>query len=323
MSKHARGAGAIAVFFTIAMMACTDLSSVPAGPESEPVFSVSSGPVLDEGVIAANLADLNAQLAAGGANYAIERVELSLAPAADPANPNVVFAFDRTLRLASRWVAGDARRLADGDNITYAHFTPLLAATGAGAVGPSIDAAFDTWNAVQCSKLPLVKRTLAPNVIPSAIVGAGGFVMDPFAADISTVGFLPGSIFDAVLGPGASGSVLGVTFTFVFIEFVGGPPTDINADGKLDTAIKEIWYNNAFVWSTNGTGGVDVESTALHEDGHALELGHFGRVAINFKTGKLTVSPRAVMNAFILGVLREPLGTDNGSYCGDWSNWPT
>jgi len=112
-----------------------------------------------------------------------------------------------------------------------------------------------------------------------------------------------------------------VTFTFIWVDG-NGDPTDINGDHRNDTALKEIWYNNAFLWSTNGGAGVDVETVALHEEGHAVELGHFGRVAGNVQTGKLTVSPRAVMNAFILGVLRSPLGTDEASYCGNFASWP-
>jgi hypothetical protein len=28
------------------------------------------------------------------------------------------------------------------------------------------------------------------------------------------------------------------------------------------------------------------------------------------------------MNAAILGTLRQPLGTDNSAYCGNWAQWP-
>jgi hypothetical protein len=314
--------GSLVLALAAAIAACTESAPSPASPDDEPAFAVTSAPLLDAAVIQASLAQLNARLVADGAPYAIEQIELSLAPTADPANPNIVFAFDRALRLTSRWVPGDVRRGADGNNITFANFEPFMVANGVTPGEAAIDAAFATWNGVTCSKLPLVKRVLPPGIFPSVVFGLGGFTNDPFAADISNIGFLPGFLFDAFLGPGASTSVLGVTFTLIFLESIGGPPSDIDANHRFDTAIKEIWYNDNFLWSTNGGAGVDIETVALHEEGHGLEMGHFGRIAGNLKTGKLIVSPRAVMNAVILGTLRQPLGTDNSAYCGNWAQWP-
>lgn len=308
--------------FAGTIAACTSDAPAPIEPESDAAFSVATAPALEYDAIQQNLANINAQLASNGASFVVERVELSLAPNADPASPNLIFAFDRTLRLPSRWVPGDARRFADGDNLTFANFVPLMIANGATPGEAAIDAAFATWNGVQCSNLPLVKRVLPGNIFPSAILGFSGLANDPFAADIATIGFVPGFIFDLVLGPGTSSSVLGVTFTFVFVKFAGGPPSDIDNNQRTDTAIKEIWYNDAFLWTNSGGAGTDIETVALHEEGHALELGHFGRVVVNTRKNTLNVSPRAVMNAFILGALRQPLGTDNSAYCSNWANWP-
>jgi len=320
-TSHGRMSLLFLLLLSVGMIgACSDSTTAPA-EDIAPAFTRTAGPGPDGDHIRTRLHALNQRLALEGAPYAVARVELSLAPNANPASPGVVFALDRTLRLTSRWVPGDARRLADGSNITYASFAPLMVANGAGPVSAAADAAFSTWNVVSCSNLPLVRRTLAPNVFPGALFALPGFVNDPLAADVATIGFLPGAFFDLFLGPGASTEVLGVTFTFVFIDG-NGDPTDIDFDGRDDTALKEIWYNNTFEWSTTGGGDADVETTMLHEDGHALELDHFGRVAVNTKTGQLIVSPRAVMNRFILGVLRTPLGTDVGGYCGNFSSWP-
>jgi hypothetical protein len=268
------------------------------------------------------LAAVNARLAAEGANFAVDRAELSLAPTASIDRAQVIYAFDRTLRLDSRWVPGDPRRDADGNNITFMDDRSFMQANGAGDAEPSIDASLATWEQEGCSNLTLVKRP--DNGLLNSVIFAGNG--DPFAADILTLGFLPGAYFDLVLGAGASQSVLGVTFTYIFGSYDSEgnfTPSDINNDNRTDTALKEVWYNNAFTWTTSNTTDVDIQTVALHENGHALELGHFGKVSVNTSAGKLQVSPRAVMNAFILGVLRTPLGTDDAGYCGNFSSWPS
>ena len=104
--------------------------------------------------------------------------------------------------------------------------------------------------------------------------------------------------------------MLGVTFTFTWIA-----APDV-------VALKEVWYNDDFTWSNDGSGGIDIESVALHENGHALGFGHFGRIFITNGNGKLHVAPRAVMNASYLGPVREPLGTDKASFNNVYGNWP-
>ena len=82
-----------------------------------------------------------------------------------------------------------------------------------------------------------------------------------------------------------------------------GVPTDIDGDGYADTAFMEVWYNNGFTWTLTGVGGTDVQTAALHENGHALGLGHYGKVHATFpppkEFGLLHISPRAVMNGSV------------------------
>ena len=309
---------AIATVLTACAPDATEpIASTAAVVSQSPAYA-KAGTSTGEGV-SPELQKINAALAAAGAGYAVEMAEISFAPTASVDKAQIIYAFDRTLRLASKWVPGDVRRGADGVNITYMIDQSYMNASGAGDAESAIDASFGTWQHVSCSNLNIVKRPDDGN-LNSAVLGYG----NPFAADIETLGFLPGGLFDALLGPGASTNVLGVTFTFIFGSTVGGQfiPSDVDNNGRTDTALKEVWYNNAFSWTTSDAPGVDVETVALHENGHALELGHFGKVSVTTSNGKLHVSPRAVMNAFILGVLRTPLGTDNASYCGNFASWP-
>ena len=274
--------------------------------------------------VQAYLQQVNADLVGRGLSIAVQKVEWVGGGGRFEAG-QTVYANDRELRIAAQWVPGDPERMADGNNITYVVDKSFAGANSYNPIAvvdaePAIDASFETWNELACSNLNIVKREDAAGTNYSVLLNTGDPVIDPFHADISTIGFLPGAIFDAVLGPGASSNVLGVTITFVWID-EDGNPTDVNGDGYDDTALVEVWYNDNFAWSTDGTLN-DIETVALHENGHALGLGHFGKVFVTEKNNKLHVSPRAVMNAFILGDLHNPLGTDNGAFCGLYASWP-
>ncbi len=271
---------------------------------------------------------INDYLEAAGLSVRIQKAEISFAENAPADAASVVFTNDRTLRLSTRWVPGDPRREADGDNITYLVDQSFRMANGSAGLlnsEPAVDSAFSTWDGLECSNVDLVKRADTdpnPNFV-LALFGLANFnTANPNAADITTTGFLPGFVFD-LLAPQGSQFILGVTWTLIFVDQNG--PTDIDGNGYFDTGLKEVWYNNAFTWTDTGAGGIDIETVAFHENGHAMELGHFGKVHATFSPqgGRLHVSPRAAMNAFILGTLREPLGTDNASYCGIFGAWPT
>lgn len=322
----------------VGLAACEDSvtspprSPGPAGSSASSASASLEGGGADLEPVATSIGGINAALDDADAGVRLARMEW-VEPAAagrddvpqeDPPN-HEVFADDRQLRLGSRWVPGDDRR--DG-RTTLAYTVDQTFATASGAAGPvdgepEIDASFDTWNAVQCSDLTVEKQA-DPGSIPSGILVGG----ETEGLDIGEVGFLPGAIFDALLGPGASEQVLGVTFTFVFVE--DGTPTDVDGDGNNDTAFKEVWYNDAFDWTADAAAaGQDVQTVALHENGHTLELGHFGKIHATFnqgegndRPGRLHVSPRAVMNALVLGPQRELLGTDRGAFCGQFGSWP-
>ena len=269
---------------------------------------------------------VNTQLAERGLNIRLAYAEtVTSGNSEQPAKGKIIFENDRRLRLNAQWVPGDPRRSSDGNTLNYITWGPFATAnfgTDDAINGiPAIDASFDTWDAADnSSKLIITKRpTTAEN--PSIILGG-----NPFLADISQVGFLPGQLFDIVLEPGARENVLGVTFTFVWVD-QNDNPTDINNDGYNDVALKEVWYNDDFLWTDAGNSGgaIDIETVALHENGHALGFGHFGKISItglNAPNLRLHVSPRAVMNAIILGTQRELLGTDLSSYQSIYGDWP-
>jgi hypothetical protein len=130
------------------------------------------------------------------------------------------------------------------------------------------------------------------------------------AADITHTGWLPAGLLN--------NRVIAVTFTFIFVS--GGVPTDIDNNGGADVAFREILYNNAFLWGINSN--VDVETIALHESGHGLSQGHFGKAFGTLSNGKLHFAPRAVMNAAYSGIQQDIQATDNGGHCSIWGSWP-
>ena len=221
----------------------------------------------------------------------------------------------RLHRQPVRWVPGDPRRHADGNNLTYLVDRAGLASSGldVAVAEDSIDGAMRTWASVPCfaPKVGVVKRADSgadPDIF-DAINGFGEFG-DYRLADVVHAGWMPPAFFDEVAGPGSGEVVLAFSVTFVYV----GPddkPTDVNRDGYLDTAANEIYYNEAFAWLLAADGkGIDLESVALHELGHSLGIGHFD------------ATPTAVMSPVYVGEHRglEPL--DRAALCSIWGNWP-
>ncbi|HYU52588.1 MAG TPA: hypothetical protein VEK37_06565, partial [Gemmatimonadaceae bacterium] len=157
-----------------------------------------------------------------------------------------------------------------------------------------------------------------PDLIDGIILGDPSRIGTPFA-DITHAGWLPRAFFDA-LAPNGSTFILGVTFTFVFID-ANHNPTDIDHDGRADVAFREIYYNQRFFWTTDPTygGAIDIQSVVTHESGHAYGLGHFGYVFLNPK-GVIKYAPRAVMTAVYVSSFRDLTGTDDASFCELWAS---
>lgn len=152
----------------------------------------------------------------------------------------------------------------------------------------------------------------------------GGGIIDAslIQADMTQVGFLgTGAIF------APETSTLGVTYT-LFWSDENGNLTDIDGNGKIDVAFREIYYNDQYNWADNGLEGVQPDGTrlfdfpavAIHEVGHGFSAAHFGSIGVH--KGELKASPQAIMNAIYGGIQRDLTGRDTGSHCSNWAQWP-
>ena len=130
---------------------------------------------------------------------------------------------------------------------------------------------------------------------------------------------MPAEFFDAIAPPNGSEFILGVTFTFIWV-YSNGDPVDTDKNGKADVYTREIYYNDAFPWADGDH--YDVETIALHEAGHGLSQGHFGKLFKTEKNGKYHFAPRAVMNAGYTGIQTSINKTDKAGHCSNWAQWP-
>lgn len=266
------------------------------------------------------LVQINAELESAGADFRVEMAEY-ITTGAGGQFGQTIYAFNRgNKQLSAHFVPGDPRRggatditwLVDGVNVTAdGGLTPTQ-------VFDAIDRAMATWQNELCSDIPLTGFGPYPYDFGYVqyLYGFGG--MPAFYADVTHAGWLPAGFFNAIAPPNGSASILGVTFTFVWVE--DGEPTDIDGNGKSDVAFREIYYNDRFGWKVNGT--YDIETIALHEFGHGLSQAHFGAIFATTSNAKLHFSPRAVMNAAYSGIQQQLTGTDTGGHCSIWAHWP-
>lgn len=325
----------VPVFVLAAFSACADQPVAP-NADSE-VAAVSPNAALtarggivpkapDHTALVAALAEANAELEDRG--LAIQKVEYVTAAGSQMLG-QIVFVNDRgSKQLDAHWVHEDPRR-GGRTNITYA-VDGTEAETANGVTAPqvigAIDEAMKTWDAASCSEFGMTNLGVVPVEI-GAVQGILGFGSGlAVNADIVHAGWLPAGFFDA-LTPDGSQFILGVTFTFTFIDGMGNE-TDIDGDGRADAALREIYYNDAFPWGIDvtGTGAadpIDVETVVLHEAGHGLSQGHFGRIFGTLANLRLHFSPEAVMNAAVFGLKQDLLGTDVGGHCSIWGGWPS
>jgi len=270
---------------------------------------------------------MNANLATRHAKFQIDHVEWVTRSGQQQVG-QIVFANDRgNKHTGAHFVPNDPRR-GHGNAITYlVDQSDGATHTGAALTNAQTEAAIDramhTWDVAACSKFPIIKVT-DTGADPDLIDGILGFgeIGTPFA-DITHAGWMPAAFFD-LFAPGGSTFIVGITFTFIFVDDVTGVPTDINHDGEEDTAFHETYYNDAFPYgiNTDNTSALDVETVVLHESGHGLDQGHFGKIFGTVNNGKLHFAPLAVMNAILSTPKHSLLGTDKAGHCSIWGSWP-
>ena len=308
--------------FTLAVAAgsfclagCQDEAAGP-DPLVAPQFSVSPA----ANAIAAMMDQMNVTLEANGEDLRVAMAEYI--GAGDEAGATVIARNVGNKMLGADFVPFDPSRAgwsgsvggAD-DDITYAidqtlDAVPPVGGLTAAQTTAAIVRGIGTWDAVTCSALPPTQNPAGAVDIGyvAALNGLGGSFN--VLADVQHAGWRDINF---------AGGILGVTITFVFVS--GGNPTDIDGNGLLDTAFREVYFDPTWVWQDDGVSNIDVESVAAHEFGHGLSQGHFGNIYIK-NDGSLKAAPRAMMNALYASPYRSLAGTDVGGHCGIWDAWP-
>ena len=250
--------------------------------------------------------------------YAVFSAEYITAGESDQIGRTVIFKDVSNKQLSADFVAGLSLDGTDAVSYYIDEKRPS-ADLGIAQTSAAIQRAMSTWDGVVCSDLGMYQVPSSKRVTTGYIAKLLGYPGSfDYVADLVHAGWLGAGFFDSI-APEGSTYILGVTFTIIFTD-ANGNPSDVDNNGKLDVAWREIYYNDAFPWADGNH--YDVETIALHEAGHGLSQAHFGSAFFDAGAGQLHFSPRAVMNAAYSGIQTQIGETDNAGHCSNWSNWP-
>jgi hypothetical protein len=281
--------------------ACSDSDTQPSTAPTDPAFA-QARPAALTGTPAERAAQIaqgvNARLAAKGSRLRLTDAHFFTVGKGVPPF--------RSHNFDARWPKRDLTYYIDASDFT--------ADAPAGPVDAALVAGYETWDAVRNITLSLTRvpdNQSNPDLLDAINLNPDGTctlfdgIIDtdwqgPYA-DIVLGGWLAEDYFSKCLG---SGDIIAVTWTF-------SDPADLNHDKFNDIQYVEQYFNDAWGYVTTGSqyldfdGPFDVQSIAVHEDGHALGLDHTGGPNANqpFKlhpNGRV-FSPEAVMNPFDLG----------------------
>ena len=313
----------------------TPSSAAEAKAASTPDEVVAVSPILGQ---------INARLAASRLSIRVDRAQLlySTKGLAGGQKATLLLANDRSRGNGVEWVKGDPRRdgrigvtYAIGSNTSVAPFTRDADGSNVRQLTTAeqeakIDEAVAAWRALTCSSKPITRVPVPAGTDPDYLdeyfrgnpAGSPNYFQP---ADIVEAGWQPIEFFETIGGGPAGDNILGITFSFIFYDNAGNP-TDIDRNGKGDLALSEIYYNAGYYYGTRADNSLDFFSILGHETGHALGLGHFGKLFVTAKDAAdgLSISdvkfaPFALMNAGY-AIPNQIQGTDVSQFCQIWAS---
>jgi hypothetical protein len=308
---------AVAVASTAMLTACSERISRPEQNSGALVKGDGTGsgeaPLGIRGAMLALGERMNGDLVERGASFQLSTIEW-LAEEDGFSQGGVLYFGDvGNKRLPQHFVPNDPRRYGggEGDEITYlfdeSDFTADLPPD---AVDAAMERAMNTWRNAKCpTNLVRVADPGYDVDLTDYYLGFGGYGTP--AAQVVHGGWASGAFPQGLIG---------VTYTFYWLG-PDGHATDIDNDGRLDVAFREIYYNDSYQWGIDDPARIDVETVALHEMGHGLSQDHFGKLLFTTPNEKYHSAPRALMNSAYLGILHDLTGTDEAGHCAIWGSW--
>jgi hypothetical protein len=336
----------------VGLAACETTPVTTVRPPASASLSAAADTGSDErAMVSPRIAEINKKLAATKSKVRLAKAELLMNRTWNGVSSTVIFANDRVRGIGSEWVKGDPNRggrigvtyqiasdravmprVINSDRATVRLATPS-------ELDRQLEEGMSAWRGQSCSAAPITRVAIPAKTDPDFLdqFFAGQRTGKDYVqtADIVQGGWKSAAFFRAIGeffygDPSVGDNIIGITFTFTWVDD-NGQATDLDRNGKEDIGLAEIYYNDIFVWDNSGIVDlrvVDFYSIITHETGHAIGLGHFGKVFItgpDAADGSLSLSevkyaPYALMNAVYIAGRGSITGTDNSSYCSIWSS---